>query len=36
MQEAQDEDTEVSVLPGGDPDAEMLATEADIHSIDRS
>ena len=36
MQEAQDEDTEVSVLPGGDPDAEMPATEADMHSIDHS
>ena len=34
MQEAQDEDTEVSVLPGGDPDAGMPATEADIHGIE--
>ena len=36
MQEAQDEDTEVSILPDGDPDAGMPATEADIHGIDRS
>ena len=38
MQEPQDEDTEVSILPGGDPGAGMPATEADIHGagIDRS
>ena len=35
-QETQDEDTEVTILPGGDPDAGMPATEADIHGIDRS
>ena len=34
VQEAQDEDTEVTILPGGNPDAGIPATEADIHGID--
>ena len=32
--EAQDEDTEVTFPPGGDPDAGMPASEANIHGID--
>ena len=35
VQEAQDEDSEVTILPGGNPDAGIPATEADIHGIDR-
>ena len=36
LQEAQDEDSDVTIIPGGDPDAGMPAPEAEIHGIDRT
>jgi len=33
-QEAQDEDSDVTIIPGDDPYAGMPASEAEIHSID--
>ena len=35
IQEAQVEDSEVTIISGGDPDAGIPATEADIYGIDR-
>jgi len=35
-QEAPDEDSDVTIIPGGDPDAGMPASEAEIHGIDRT
>ena len=34
-QEEHDEDNDVVIIPGNDPDAGMLASEAEIHGIDR-
>ena len=33
-QEEHDEDNDVVIIPGNDPDAGMLASEAEIHGID--
>ena len=35
-QEEHDEDNDVAIIPGNDPDAGMLASETEIHGIDHT